>query len=246
MSTIQDLFQQAQLAEAAYADFSAPDTKKALTDSGFSVAQATAFVAEWSVVDHIPDTSSGFSATLFQSKLTGKFTLAIRGSTQMVDFAADAGLIAADGIAADQMVDMYNYWKHLNTPIGAIYDAAVRKPVATFQLGQYSADRLIYDSVSGTYSTIEFVQSNTLADVALHFGSGAFSTLPNTLDVAGHSLGGHLSMGFTRLFPSVDATALGINGLGFKLNNSNVTNLYSMLGGATGVDLHVKLTQDLH
>lgn len=55
MSTIQNLFQQAQLAEAAYANFLNPgiDPIDALQTGGstFSLAQATAFVAEWQVVD---------------------------------------------------------------------------------------------------------------------------------------------------------------------------------------------------
>lgn len=46
MSTIQDLFQQAQLAEAAYANFLDPLKTKlqALKDNGFSDAQATDFL----------------------------------------------------------------------------------------------------------------------------------------------------------------------------------------------------------
>jgi len=72
MSMIQDLFQQAQLAEAAYADFSNPNvsTANALQDANnggsFSEAQAATFVADWSVVSHQPDTLNGFSATVFR------------------------------------------------------------------------------------------------------------------------------------------------------------------------------------
>lgn len=87
MSTIQNLFQQAQLAEAAYADFSDP-TKTffdALTtgDGAFSSAQAAAFVTDWSVVNQQPNTVSGFSATLFKNNQTGQYSLAIRGSLQV-------------------------------------------------------------------------------------------------------------------------------------------------------------------
>ena len=56
MSTIQNLFQQAQLAEAAYADFfingvlarDDNSVKAALSVEGFSTAQATAFINDWS------------------------------------------------------------------------------------------------------------------------------------------------------------------------------------------------------
>jgi hypothetical protein len=47
----------------------------------FSDAQADAFVKTWQVVDHIPDTASGFSATIFKNRQTGAYSLAIRGST---------------------------------------------------------------------------------------------------------------------------------------------------------------------
>lgn len=77
MSSIQDLFQQAQLAEAAYANFIDPLTglpytttngiKDALITEGMRDAQAAAFVAQWRVVSQQPNTASGFSATLFQN-----------------------------------------------------------------------------------------------------------------------------------------------------------------------------------
>jgi hypothetical protein len=124
MSSIQNLFQQAQLSEAAYANFvdsagnlltNPDDIKAALQDAGnnmrFSSTQATAFVSQWRVVNHIPDTASGFSATLFERLNngvgTGEFNLAIRGSTFAgsgrdfaKDFQADAGDIFRDGIAS--------------------------------------------------------------------------------------------------------------------------------------------------
>ena len=77
MSSIQSLFYQAQLAEAAYADFLkfGPDVKAALQDKSnnmsFSDSQASDFVSHWRVVDQLPDTTpDGFSATLFQNTTT--------------------------------------------------------------------------------------------------------------------------------------------------------------------------------
>lgn len=95
MSAIQDLFQQAELAEAAYANLwdtglnrpitADDDLRAALKDASnkmtFSEAQADAFVKTWQVVDHIPDTKAGFSATIFRNKQTNAYHLAIRGST---------------------------------------------------------------------------------------------------------------------------------------------------------------------
>ncbi len=75
MNTIQNLFQQAELAEATYADFSlARPVKVALTDTatggGFSASQADDFIKHWRVVSQQPDTLTGFSATVFQNKDT--------------------------------------------------------------------------------------------------------------------------------------------------------------------------------
>jgi hypothetical protein len=95
MTAIQHTFQQAQLAEAAYANLWNADNDRpiaadddviaALQDDtnnmSFSDAQADAFVKTWQVVDHIPDTASGFSATIFKNRQTGAYSLAIRGST---------------------------------------------------------------------------------------------------------------------------------------------------------------------
>lgn len=73
---IQDLFQQAQLAEAAYADLLNYTTNQPFTDdddviaaliaSGMSTMQVSEFVKQWRIVDQQPDTSNGFSATLLE------------------------------------------------------------------------------------------------------------------------------------------------------------------------------------
>jgi hypothetical protein len=100
MSAIQDLFQQAQLAEAAYADFSIPgvSTKDALIANRFSLAQATDLVTNWRVIEngHQPNQASGFSATLFEkigpdTDPANRFVLALRGTE--TSFFGDPGLV---------------------------------------------------------------------------------------------------------------------------------------------------------
>jgi hypothetical protein len=80
-NTVTDYYQNSLLSEAAYADF----TKMIVTNTdgsitynndilkntlkdeedgcGFSAVQAKAFASKYSVVSHIPNTASGFSAT---------------------------------------------------------------------------------------------------------------------------------------------------------------------------------------
>lgn len=91
MSTIQNLFQLAQLSEAAYADFAkfGADTIAGLVDAKFSAAQATDFVNHWRFIDQytapqssiVGFTGTGFSATVFESiDQPGKYVFAIRGT----------------------------------------------------------------------------------------------------------------------------------------------------------------------
>lgn len=56
MSTIQNLFQPAQLAEAAYADFSdtAITAKQALQNEGMSESQASALLKDWREINQSP------------------------------------------------------------------------------------------------------------------------------------------------------------------------------------------------
>ena len=218
MSTIQSLFQQAQLAEAAYANFGAfANPVDALTNIDFSPAQATAFVTDWEVADHVPDTAMGFSATIFRNRQTGAYTLAIRGTkaTSITDIFNDANIILNDGVAVAQLVSLYNFWQRANTALGS----------------QYTAATISASPVDGSY-TVSWVSSGQLGDVSLRQGSGALTTTPATLNVTGHSLGGHLAMAFTRLFPGVSSTALVVNALGFKIGNVKADSVFSQLGGA--------------
>lgn len=271
MSTTALLFDQAQLAEAAYASFngatgSGKNVSDALLENKFSKEQTTEFLKHWRVVDQYATGSqsedplltwndgSGFSATLFESvDNPGQFTFAIRGSIGVDDFKADAGLIFNDGIAPSQVVDMYNYWQSL-THTGVYRAAKLEFSTAETErlrglavapgpagqaaykdyLASLQAAGAIIDSsqILPTVAHLTFVDSNTLlADARLLFGSGKLLVCPAVLNVEGHSLGGHLAMAFTRLFPSVNANAVAINGLGFKLDSPNVDSLFRQLGG---------------
>jgi len=131
MNAIQDLFQQAQLAEAAYADLlkngvlvaGANDLEAALVANDFSPAQASAFVEQWRVVDQYTASSwggfagSGFSATVFQNISTGQYVFAVRGTepSKVNDLQADVFGIGAQGIALRQAIDLYNCSYRLNS-----------------------------------------------------------------------------------------------------------------------------------
>jgi len=160
MSTIQDTFIQAQLAEAAYANFIDPQTGSVYSDvtkltaalqnpstnSTFSDAQVADFLATWKVVDQQPDTANGFSATVFRNKITGEYTFAIRGSTganYATDFVADAKTITTDGVAVSQLVDMYNYWPTAAYRQGAISARSGHSNIHRWQILQLNKSYLV-------------------------------------------------------------------------------------------------------
>jgi hypothetical protein len=119
MTVSSDFFQLALLAKASYAKFDlyAPSKiKDALIAQGFSGVQADIFLDHWDVVSrgHCPNTSDGFSSTLFQNAHDPtKYVLSFRGTEPKTldDWRTDIGDIAVDGIAIDQGVDLNNDWQ---------------------------------------------------------------------------------------------------------------------------------------
>jgi len=274
MSTIEELSQQTQLAEAAYANFIDSTGNLITTDagitgaliaSGFSTnasgqsSQAVDFIAHWEVVDQFTASglfgltdSSGFSATLFRNKDTRQYSIALRG-TQLVpsDLSADIGDILLDGISLDQVTDMYNYWQSLNhvgnyqavqlntlTPETVALRTAYSLNAAAglaYESTLRARQDVIIDYPSLTVRTVQFVDSSQLADPRLQNGSGILSGT-TFVNLDGHSLGGHLAMAFSRLFPNATNSVVAVNGAGFNFGNTNVDHLFAMLSGAPGFD----------
>ncbi|HBU28883.1 MAG TPA: hypothetical protein DEB56_03775 [Thiobacillus sp.] len=217
MSTIQDLFQQAQLAQAAYADLTGTaenqtallarlDVANKDTYNGtFSQSQAAEFVKHWRVVSHQPDTSSGFSATLFERlnsepQPTGQYTLAIRGSSEPADWTADFFDLALGGVAYGQVQSMVNYVLRLQA--GSLGTTQQVEP--TLVAG---APTLSSASVSGEGPGIN----------------------PSMLTVSGHSLGGYLAQIYQRIFGS--AGVYTYNSLGVPQPDAQILNYFTSLLG---------------
>ncbi|WP_443191924.1 hypothetical protein [Pseudomonas indica] len=101
----------AELTEANYANLiKTNNPERALIASGFSATQAEKIVADWAVIDHLPDDpESDFSATLFKSNASGELTLAFRGTAGLVNdlLYADLGDVVLGGLSVDQVADIY-------------------------------------------------------------------------------------------------------------------------------------------
>ncbi|SER47434.1 Ca2+-binding protein, RTX toxin-related, partial [Pseudomonas cuatrocienegasensis] len=251
MTDIAHIADMAELAEASYADLRldkdvATELRNAEFNGGqtFSATQAAEFVTNWAVIDHLPDDPiSDFSATLFKSKANSEYTLAFRGTAGPIDDLAyaDFGDIVLDGLAVDQIIDMYNYYQKL-TNTGAYEGVMLKKVMYEAELGRSPAEYaqqngfLYLKGMSGINGDISGVYE--VVSVSFTDGLGVINaTTP--LHVTGHSLGGHLAAAFSRLFPGITTDATMVNGAGFSTgnpliaNNFNVTNLFSMLGGAS-------------
>lgn len=172
------------------------------------------------------------------------------------DLAADLGDILADGIALDQTVEMYNYWQSLThsgvyqavkletspteTTTLNLLKAAAITPAGQLAYNAYLAllqqsGAILDNGIPLLVRRIVPVDSNLLSDPRLQTGSGTLTTTAS-VNVDGHSLGGHLAMAFSRLFPGATNSVTAVNGAGFNFANSNVNNLFSALNGAPGFD----------
>src|SRR5690606_29435980 len=85
--------------------------------------QREQFFSTFDIIDHLPNQSSGFSATLLKNKTTGEYTLAFRsteyrniedgGDAQRDSIRGAAGDIAFNGMALAQVSSMERYWTSL-------------------------------------------------------------------------------------------------------------------------------------
>ncbi|MBT3029756.1 MAG: hypothetical protein KME36_01440 [Candidatus Thiodiazotropha sp. (ex Lucina pensylvanica)] len=203
----------ANLSEASYADFRAAeqpdgsyrssDVQTALIniggenneDKGFSLTQAADFVTHWRVAHHLPNTSTGFSATIFESlDNPGEYVFAMRGTEPTAQWGTDITLtdiadIGADGIALYQAVDLVNYYQKLITPAGGLAP-------------QYEVYEGTLIPPEGTDYVVTGLQYRYLRAIDRVQGLGVIPYNSGPIDVTGHSLGGHLALIMSRLDPN--------------------------------------------
>lgn len=252
----------ATLAEAAYSLFDELPSEgrgtsyaSALTErtlkGEMAATQAMALTGTWAISDHLRDTHSGLSATLFRDLRSDGVghVLAVRGTdfNTALDLQTDLGDIVADGLAIKQIIDLYNYWKSLTTPTGQIYQAAKLVDYSSsLSISALLRTRSDIVSDSGDARQIVFQDSDEVYEATsdLRHGQGVLSADAQVI-VTGHSLGGHLAAAFARLFRFNAAEAVGFNGAGFGTDltrdplgviSLNVGNLFHTLGGADQFD----------
>lgn len=126
--------------------------------SKFTQTEAEKFVAQYEVVEHISDTKTGFSGTLFRDKATNELVLSFRSTEFLDDSARDNQAtnkmeIAAGGWAMGQIADMEDWYASLKSS-GKI-PAGSSLSVTGYSLGGHlaTAFNLLHPSdVAATYT----------------------------------------------------------------------------------------------
>ena len=206
---IKNEFKYAALAQASYSTFSSTMDDatyilalRAENGASMGAVQAQQFAKTNRIVTQRPNTTSGFSATVFKAE--GEYVLAIGGTDSIfsggvIDWAsANLNDIGQRGIAATQAIDLFNYFQELTAAKGAV------------------VVRYTYNQLNGA---ISFTKSIAGADGAL---------LGKNFAVTGHSLGGHLALIMSRLAPDRVSASYAFNAPGF--DRSAVSELFGASG----------------
>lgn len=201
--------------------------------ANFTDKEAELFAARYELLHQSSNAdSSGFSASLFRDKSSGRLIVSFRGTepfgSQIFKDLVMADLrIGADGYASPQAIAMCRYIKQLTTPAG---QAVQYSAVEIAGLKAIYLDRADTATELAT-RTAEWssVQSSLSGDKGIDAGQGAGALIPAgaTLDFTGHSLGGHLAILASRLFPGLASQVVTLNAPGFFPQSEAVLDLFS-------------------
>ena len=218
MTTLKEISEFAQLAQAAYVDLTEMNNARVrdaligLKDKAFSATQASRLIGPdgYSVVDISANANDdvGFSATLFKSNRPDEpntYTLAIRGTEPETfeDKVHSAAAIVLNGVVERQILSLYNYVQRLITPQGTM--------VKQLRLALGSDDGATLD-----YFVVPYERDNALGTL---IKAGPPGTVK--LNVTGHSLGGHLGQAMQRMFPEWVDAVYAHNTAGFYPGNAD-------------------------
>lgn len=155
----------------------------------FTGLRTVAGQANYTLLWHEPNTSSGFSATVFRNTTSGEVTLAVRGTEFNASlFNLYSDLLKADilgigllGVAKAQLADAYRLYKRLITPEA--------------QAVTYTADQLAaLRQLGASYVEVLPEQDGDRLVPPDDFGLGVLADNLAPLNLTGHSLGGHVAL----------------------------------------------------
>jgi trimeric autotransporter adhesin len=183
MTTINDAFINALLADAAYVDgitINSTGTALALQLANRMTPDLAKYIgANFTVATQVGGLASSFDATVWRGNAgtpyAGQIYVSMRGTQGSTDIAADIDL-ASTGLAHKQLADMANWWLRATTPT-------------------------LTDAGTPQYATqITVAPNGTFALTSGALGTGELASVIAIKSVNGHSLGGYLASSFSRLF----------------------------------------------
>ncbi len=174
-------FINAVLADASYVDgFTARDTGAALQTKltpRLTEPLAAYIASRFEVVTQYTEsnfTASGLSVTVWNERASGQLYMSFRGTEGPADFLTDGNLAVLTGLAQSQVRTFVNWYLRATAAPGA--DVMQLRSTIHNEAG----GKVVHDTYTG-------------------YGEGTLSASAN-YTVNGHSLGGHLTTAFTRLF----------------------------------------------
>ncbi len=197
------------------------ETKRLLQSSpngGFAENQAVDFTNRYYVLNQFRDegtaANGGFSATLFQDRNNpNRVVLSFAGTEFEGDKIRDLLLtdaqIGISGYARPQAAAMYRFVKRLQTGKGVAVSYSEEEMLRLYQLdiGSTLPQRVP-----------DIFRAELLGDTGADGGQAAGMALMGAgkeIDLAGHSLGGHLAMLAQRLFPGTFDDVITVNAVAF-------------------------------
>lgn len=238
-----ELKEYAELAQAAYADFFQNTSQAALLNSrngAFSEYQVTLFLENYEIVHQYTDFGiNGFSATVFRDKNNPeRLILSCRGTEFSGDRLRD--LLVTDlqigifGYAAPQAVPLYRYIKRLQTVANESVSYTNEEIANLYFL---KSGEVIPQLELESRMDYLFFKNNLLSDVGIstsQYAGAAVLDGSREVDLAGHSLGGHLALLAQRLFPGTFDDVVTTNAVTFyappmSLNPTSVAKAESIL-----------------
>ena len=190
---------------------------------------------------------------------------------------ADGGDIVNDGLAHYQIVDMYNFWQQIKAEKGKPYNVMYidTQTIPIHAKGIYNntwyvdhiknlddfknlirKEKINIENIdgiegvfidSGEIKLIRKGYSDQLYEVGDERQTGLGIKIKTPIVTTGHSLGGHLSAAFSRLFPDETEHSYMVNGAGFGAagnpigyiasdSQKNIALVFSTLNGANQFD----------